>query len=115
MQTSKPDIQDPLPHLVPAQQLQPTLARFSQWLSSPEVVHSPRLSALLSPSLHSSIHHVALVRVAKAYSKLCEEVRKPENRYEAASTLLGTERPFGQVGVLWAIFGLEEESDEAGD
>jgi len=53
--------------------------------------------------------------VAKAYSKLCEEVRKPENRYEAASTLLGTERPFGQVGVLWAIFGLEEESDEAGD
>jgi hypothetical protein len=49
--------------------------------------------------------------VAKAYAKVCEEVRKPGNRYEAASTLLGMERPFGQVGVLWAIFGLEEEGE----
>ncbi|KAJ8590471.1 oligomeric complex COG6 [Rhizopogon salebrosus TDB-379] len=105
---------DPLSHLLPAQQLQSTLARFSLWLSSPEVVHSPRLSALTSLSLHSTIHHVSLVRVAKAYAKLCEEVRKPENRYEAASTLLGIERPFGQVGVLRAIFGLEEESEESG-
>ncbi|KAG1863597.1 oligomeric complex COG6 [Suillus subalutaceus] len=103
---------DRLSHVLPAQQLQPTLARFSLWLSSPEVVHSPRLSALTSPSLHSTIHRVSLARVTKAYAQLCEEVRKPENRYEAASTLLGMERPFGQAGVLWAIFGLEEESEE---
>lgn len=113
--TSKTHVQDPFSHLLPAPQLQATLARFSLWLSSPEVVHSPRLSALSSPSLHSTIHHVALVRVAKAYAKLCEEVRKPDNRYEAASTLLGIERPFGQVGVLWAIFGLEEEDEESAD
>jgi hypothetical protein len=40
---------------------------------------------------------------------ICEEVKKPENKYEAASTLLGSERPFGQVHLLWQIFGLEEE------
>jgi len=51
--------------------------------------------------------------VAKAYAKLCEEVKKVGNRYEAASTLLGMERPFGQVGVLWAIFGLEERSEKS--
>lgn len=56
---------------------------------------------------------MSLARVTKAYAQLCEEVRKPENRYEAASTLLGMERPFGQAGVLWAIFGLEEEGEES--
>ena len=40
---------------------------------------------------------------------ICEEVKKPVNKYEAASTLLGSERPFGQVHLLWQIFGLEEE------
>ena len=43
---------------------------------------------------------------------VCEEVKKPENKYEAASTLLGSERPFGQVHLLWQIFGLEEEGIE---
>ena len=42
---------------------------------------------------------------------ICEEVKKPENKYEAASTLLGSERPFGQVHLLWQIFGLEEEEE----
>ena len=46
---------------------------------------------------------------------ICEEVKKPENKYEAASTLLGSERPFGQVHLLWQIFGLEEEGVEAED
>ena len=40
---------------------------------------------------------------------ICEEVKKPGNKYEAASTLLGSERPFGQIHLLWQIFGLEEE------
>jgi hypothetical protein len=43
---------------------------------------------------------------------ICAEVRKPENRYEAGATLLGSERPFGQVHLLWKIFGLEGEEDE---
>ena len=42
---------------------------------------------------------------------ICEKVKKPENKYEAASTLLGSERPFGQVHLLWQIFGLEEEEE----
>ena len=42
---------------------------------------------------------------------ICEEIKKPENKYEAASTLLGSERPFGQVHLLWQIFGLEEEEE----
>jgi len=40
---------------------------------------------------------------------LCKQIRKPENRYEAASTLLGSERPFGRVDLLYQIFCLEEE------
>lgn len=42
---------------------------------------------------------------------ICEEVKNPKNKYEAASTLLGSERPFGQVHLLWQIFGLEEEDN----
>ena len=43
---------------------------------------------------------------------ICEELKKPGNKYEAASTLLGSERPFGQVHLLWPIFGLEEINEE---
>jgi hypothetical protein len=42
---------------------------------------------------------------------ICEEVKKPESKYEVASTLLVSERPFGQVHLLWQIFGLEEEEE----
>lgn len=58
------------------------------------------------------IHHAALARLAKTYRTICEEVKKPQNRYEAAATLLGSERPFGQVHLLWQVFGLTEEDDE---
>lgn len=49
------------------------------------------------------------------YRWFCEEVRRPENKYEAAATVLGSERPFGQVHLLWQIFGIqeEEEADES--
>jgi hypothetical protein len=73
-----------------------------------EVVHSPRLSRLVVQQLHVRIHHAALERLAKSYQQLCEEVKKPSNKYEAASTLLGSERPFGQVRLLWQIFGLQD-------
>jgi len=43
---------------------------------------------------------------------ICAEVKKPENKYEAGATLLGSERPFGQVHLLWKIFGLEGEEIE---
>ena len=43
---------------------------------------------------------------------ICAEVKKPENKYEAGATLLGSERPFGQVHLLWKIFGLEGEENK---
>jgi len=63
--------------------------------------------------IHERVHQEALRRVAKAYESLCKQIRKPENRYEAASTLLGSERPFGRVDLLDQMFCLEEgnESD----
>ncbi|KAI0064458.1 oligomeric complex COG6 [Artomyces pyxidatus] len=103
---------EPLSHL-PATQppaLLAALHTFSTWLSSLEAVHSPRLSQLTLSALHTRIHHAALRRLGHTYERLCGEVRRPENRYEAASTLLGGERPFGSVAVLWQIFGLEEEA-----
>jgi len=62
--------------------------------------------------MHAQIHRDALARLAKTYGMICEEVKRPENRYEAAATLLGSERPFGQVHLVWQIFGLEEEEDD---
>lgn len=62
--------------------------------------------------MHTKIHQDALARLAKTYQQICEEVKNPANRYEAAATLLGSERPFGQVHLLWQIFGLEEREQE---
>lgn len=87
--------------------LQRALQHFSVWLSGLEVVQSPRLTQLTVQRLHSQIHHAALKRLLEAYQLLCDEVKKPSNKYEAASTLLGSERPFGQVNILRQIFGLE--------
>jgi hypothetical protein len=98
-----------IPATLPAQ-LQTALRNFSLWLSGLEVVQSPRLSQLTAQRLHIKIHQAALERLARSYQLICEQVKKPENKYEAASTLLGSERPFGQVNLLWQIFGLEGDS-----
>ncbi|KDR69275.1 hypothetical protein GALMADRAFT_256106 [Galerina marginata CBS 339.88] len=103
-----------IPSTQPAD-LQRALHHFSIWLSGLEVVHSPRLAQLTVQRLHTKIHQDALKRLARTYQMICEEVKKPKNRYEAASTLLGSERPFGQVHLLWQVFGLEEEEENEGD
>ncbi|KII95365.1 hypothetical protein PLICRDRAFT_34211 [Plicaturopsis crispa FD-325 SS-3] len=96
------------------QQLQSSLHKFSLWLSGLEVVHSPRLARLTVQRLHTRIHREALERLARGYAQVCEEVRKPRSGYEAASTLLGSERPFGQPHLLWQIFGLEDTDTASG-
>jgi hypothetical protein len=109
--------QEPLsriPSMRPAD-LQRALKHFSTWLSGLEVLHSPRLSRLVAQKLHERIHQDALRRVVKDYRMLCEEIGKAENKYEAASTLLGSERPFGRVDLLYQIFGLEEEENGGDD
>jgi cobalamin biosynthesis protein CobT len=63
--------------------------------------------------LHDQIHREALKRIVKAYEKICEEVGKEGNRYEAGMTLVGSERPFGRVYLLRRVFGLEEEESES--
>ncbi|KIM58544.1 hypothetical protein SCLCIDRAFT_127928 [Scleroderma citrinum Foug A] len=89
--------------------LQASLTKFSLWLSTPDPVSSPRLSPLSSAVIAGCIHRGSLRRLVRAYERLCAEVRNPRARYEAGSVLLGRERPFGQVALLWQIFGLEEE------
>ncbi|KAG6822961.1 hypothetical protein H0H92_011913 [Tricholoma furcatifolium] len=99
-----------IPSMQPAE-LQLALRGFSQWLSSHDVVESLRLSQLTVKNLHMQIHQNALARVARAYALLCEEVKNPRNRYEAAATLLGSERPFGQIHLLRQILGIDEDGD----
>ncbi|PPQ84070.1 hypothetical protein CVT26_013151, partial [Gymnopilus dilepis] len=90
---------EPLSHIPSTQpaDLQKSLHQFSMWLSGLEVVHSPRLAQLTVQKLHAQIHQEALARLVQTYKMICEKVKDPRNRYEAASTLLGSERPFGQV------------------
>ncbi|CAK5280086.1 unnamed protein product [Mycena citricolor] len=98
-----------VPATLPSQ-IQTALRAFSLWLSGPEVVQSPRLSQLTAQRVHIQIHQAVLQRMARAYLLISQQVRKPENKYEAAATLLGSERPFGQVNLLLQIFGLEGDS-----
>ncbi|KAI0077115.1 oligomeric complex COG6 [Panus rudis PR-1116 ss-1] len=102
---------EPLSHLPLSSpsKLQSALHKFSLWLTTHAIDQSPRLAHLTKQSLASRIHQAALERLVKTYKWFCEEVKKPENRYEAAATLLGSERPFGQVHLLWQIFGIEEK------
>ncbi|PSR77610.1 hypothetical protein PHLCEN_2v7800 [Hermanssonia centrifuga] len=106
---------EPLSHLPAASssRLQAALHKFSVWLTSNTVDYPPRLGQLSVQSLASRVHRAALARLVRTYKWLCEEVRNPENKYEAAATVLGSERPFGQVHLLWQIFGIDEE--ETGD
>ena len=88
--------------------LETALRSFAAWLSNSDVVHPTRLLHLLDQRLGSKVHHAALRKLAQSYARICEEVRKPENRYEAANTVLGSQRPFGQISVLRQILGLVE-------
>ncbi|KIP08762.1 hypothetical protein PHLGIDRAFT_68807 [Phlebiopsis gigantea 11061_1 CR5-6] len=115
--TDSSPFQEPLSHLPAAStgRLQAALHKFSVWLTSNTVDHPPRLAQLSVQSLASRVHRAALARLVKTYRWLCEEVRKPENKYEAAATVLGSERPFGQVHLLWQIFGIEEDPEDTAE
>ncbi|TDL27340.1 oligomeric complex COG6 [Rickenella mellea] len=91
--------------------LEAALRNFATWLSSPDVVQPQRLSRLLDQRLGSRIHRAALRRLANSYELICSEVRKPENKYEAANTTLGSQRPFGQMTALRQVLGIEEDID----
>ena len=108
--------QEPLSHLPAAStpRLQSALHTFALWLSSTAVDRpAPRLAQLALSALALRVHREALKRLVRTYRWFCKEVRSKESRYEAAATVLGGERPFGQVHLLWQIFGIEGE--ESGD
>lgn len=89
------------------------LKEFDTFLSTLDVHSSPRLALLSVPSVASRIHRGSLARIGRAYGRLCDAVREPANKYEFASTLLGSRRPFGQMAVLWQVLGISEaEVDE---
>jgi hypothetical protein len=111
-----PPTQEPLAH-VPAcapPTLRSALTSFAHWLASLDAVHAPRLAALTAPALHARVHRAAQRRLGNTYAALCARVRDPRSRYEAAATLLGAERPFGSVEVLWQIFGIDDSEDAGG-
>lgn len=60
------------------------------------------------PRLASSIHSDAVQKIGLAYGRVCDAVRKPDNKYEFAGTLLGSRRPFGDMRVLWQVLGVDE-------
>lgn len=83
------------------------LRAFDTFLSELDVVSSPRLVLLTVPRLAALVHRSALEKLGNYYAKLCETIKDPRNKYEFASTLLGSQRPFGQMGVLWQVMGVE--------
>ncbi|KDQ13474.1 hypothetical protein BOTBODRAFT_111408 [Botryobasidium botryosum FD-172 SS1] len=100
----------PLSHIASADSSSVTsaLSNFDAFLSTLDVISSPRLTLLSVPRLVTKVHRAALARIGRAYGTVCEAVKKAENRYEFASTLLGSRRPFGQMSVLWQVLGVDE-------
>ncbi|KAG9015159.1 Golgi transport complex subunit 6 [Tulasnella sp. JGI-2019a] len=91
-----------------SQAVSTALTQFDTFLSNLDVSSSPRLSLMSVPRLASSIHGDAIKRIGVAYGRVCDAVRKPENKYEFAGTLLGSRRPFGDMRVLWQVLGVDE-------
>jgi hypothetical protein len=84
------------------------LRKFDSFLSTLDVLSSPSLVLLTVPRLATLIHRSALKRIGLAYNRICDEVKNPQNKYEFATTLLGSQRPFGQMNVLWQVFGVQD-------
>ncbi|KAF8518194.1 oligomeric complex COG6 [Gautieria morchelliformis] len=91
-----------------SQEMSSALRRFDSFLSSLDVLSSPRLALLTVPRLATLIHRSALKKIAEAYGCICDQVRNPGNKYEFATTLLGSQRPFGQMNVLWQVLGVQD-------
>lgn len=110
MKTEVFSAQAPLSHLPSAssQEMSATLRTFDSFLSTLDVLSSPRLALLTVPRLATLIHRSALKKIGHAYGRVCDEVRKPKNKYEFATTLLGSQRPFGQMNVLWQVLGVQD-------
>jgi hypothetical protein len=65
-----------------------SLTTFTTFLTSLDVLSSPRLALLASPGLAEKIHRTALARISQAYGEVCDRVLDKKEGYEFAETLL---------------------------
>ncbi|KAG8970571.1 Golgi transport complex subunit 6 [Tulasnella sp. 419] len=110
--TAAPDTPLSREPVASSQAVTAALGLFDTFLSQLDVVSSPRLLLLSVPRLSTMVHRKALHSVALEYGRVCDAVRKPENKYEFSGTLLGSRRPFGEMRVLWQVLGIDEENPD---
>lgn len=107
----KADVQTPLAR-VPAtssKALTAALAQFSQFLTSLDVLTTPRLALLSSSKLAEKVHRSALRRISQAYAEVCDRVLDKKEGYEFGETLLRRGRD--EVAVALGVDGDEHEEE----
>lgn len=86
------------------------LTTFSTFLTSIDVLTSPRLALLYSPRLAEQIHRTALARISQAYGEVCERILDPKEGYEFAETLLRRGRE--EVAVALGVSSGDDSTEE---
>jgi hypothetical protein len=107
------DNQTPLARLpaTSAKSITSSLTQFSQFLTSLDVLTTPRLALLSSSKLAEKVHRSALFRISQAYGEVCDRVLDKKEGYEFAETLL--RRGKEEVAVALGVDGDESEFAEA--
>ena len=88
------------------------LAQFSQFLTSLDVLTTPRLALLSSSKLAEKVHRSALRRISQAYAEVCDRVLDKKEGYEFGETLLRRGRD--EVAVALGVDGDEHEHEDEG-
>jgi hypothetical protein len=90
-----------------AKSLTSSLSQFSQFLTSLDVLTTPRLALLSSSKLAEKVHRSALYRISQAYGEVCDRVLDKKEGYEFAETLL--RRGKDEVAVALGVDGDDSE------
>lgn len=106
------DSQTPLARLptTSAKSITSSLSQFSQFLTSLDVLTTPRLALLSSSKLAEKVHRSALYRISQAYAEVCDRVLDKKEGYEFAETLL--RRGKEEVAVALGVDGDDPEFQE---
>lgn len=89
------------------------LTEFSQFLTSLDVLTTPRLALLSSSKLAEKVHRSALRRISQAYAEVCDRVLDKKEGYEFGETLL--RRGKDEVAVALGVDGDEAVDGEVDD
>lgn len=87
------------------------LSQFSQFLTSLDVLTTPRLALLTDSKLAETVHRSALRRISQAYAEVCDRVLDKKEGYEFGETLL--RRGKDEVAVALGVDGDEYEEEPA--